>query len=102
MNNEENDQADQLKRIFADVEQRGEGEASDIKQQGNSNPVTPKVDVLNLPPRKEVHGIYKKRTHLRIGRPFLRFVGVLLILIIVVLGAYIYWGEELIAIIKNI
>lgn len=103
-----NDQADQLKRILAEVEHQeanrlpGNNSHFHADQSDNSTPPLPKIDVLNLPPRKEIHGIDKTRIRLRLGRPFLRFLVVTLVLIIIVIGAYIYWGEELISLIKKI
>lgn len=107
MNNEVNDQADQLKRIFAEVEQHEDDSNNNLKQQlievnRESNPPTPKIDVLNLPPRRDIHSNEKSRARLKIRLPFLRLVLVILFMIIVVSGAYIFFGEELMAIIKRI
>lgn len=108
MENEETDQVEQLRRILAEVEHGERSRTSDTidqqleDEQDNLTSVTPKIDVLNLPPRKEVHGKVKNRTRLRIGQPFLRLLIVILILIIIALGTYIYLGEELIIILENI
>lgn len=108
MKNEEVDQVEQLRKILAEVEQPEKDQTSETNNQqlkegqNESISVTPKIDVLKLPPRKEVHGKDNERTRLRIGQPFLRFLIVILILIIIILGTYIYWGKELIIILKNI
>lgn len=102
------DQAEQLKKLLAEVDQKEEeqlvhdNENQEIDKVAASDPLIPKIDVLNLPPRKEIHGNGKNRTRLKIGRPFLRFLVVTLIFILVVISAYIYWGEELISLLKEI
>lgn len=105
---EENDQADELKRILSEIDQqeknRLRNQVSNLLEEEIDNPkaTTQKIDILELPPRKEVHGKYNSVTRLRIEQPFLRFLIVVLVIIIIVLGAYIYWDEELLNLIKNI
>ncbi|WP_100010770.1 hypothetical protein [Lentibacillus sediminis] len=51
------------------------------------------IDVLNLPPRKEVHG-QKNSTSLKVSRPLLRFLFVVVLLLVILAGAFIVWGDE--------
>lgn len=98
---EREDQATQLKKLFEEVQQ----------VDNETQPITEKVqddsfferemDVLNLPPRKEVHSRNPSRAKLKLNAPFIRFIFVVIILIGVVSGAYFVWGEDLITIINN-
>lgn len=51
------------------------------------------IDVLNLPPRKEVHG-QQNSTTLKVSRPLLRFLFVVVLLLIILAGAFVAWGNE--------
>lgn len=57
------------------------------------------VDVLNLPPRKEVHG-QKQRAKIKISSSLIRLVLVIMILVVILGGGYYIWGEELIHLFK--
>lgn len=48
-----------------------------------------KLDILNLPPRKDVHKEFKKG-HVKWSKPFIRFLFVIL-LMLVVLAVYVYF-----------
>ena len=100
--NEHNDQAEQLKQLFDELQEHAvkSGESSNIEQQAEAY-TQPKIDVLNLPPRKEVHSNHG-RTRLTISRPFLRLLIVILLMIAVIFGAYYIWGEELINLIQGL
>src|SRR5690625_2069371 len=101
--NEQNDQAEQLKQIFDELQQNAieSGELSNDNQSIDDDSI-PKIDVLNLPPRKEVHSNNDSRTRLSISRPFLRFLSVIILIIVIILGAYFMWGEELIVLIEGL
>jgi len=100
--NEHNDQAEQLKQIFNELQQNAvKSEKNTNDEQYTAEHAIPKIDVLNLPPRKEVHS-NQSRTRLSISRPFLRFLSVILLIIIIIFGAYYIWGEELIDLLKSL
>lgn len=96
------DQAEQLKQIFDELQQN----APDSEQLSNELDVDdrsiPKIDVLNLPPRKEIHRDNDVRTRLSISGPFVRFLSIIILIIIIVFGAYFLWGDELILIINGL
>ncbi|MBP1969635.1 hypothetical protein J2Z83_001742 [Virgibacillus natechei] len=96
------DQATELRSLLNDVEQGGREKVNQSDKRTHSMEENQKVDILNLPPRKDVHSHNKKRTHLRIGNPLLRFIIVFIILLSVFIGAYYVWGEELINFITNL
>lgn len=96
------DQAEHLKRLFNEVQQ-GEMKPEKVSDESDTaQEPTLKIDVLNLPPRKEVHGNHNNRARVKLGKPFLRFLSVIIILVALVIGAYFIWGEELIDIIKGL
>src|SRR5690625_2427384 len=97
-----NDQTVQLKEIFDEVQQSGSDQTNGRNNIVNDTDPIVKVDVLNLPPRKEVHNNHKRRTRVKIGQPFIRFFVVIILFIIAIAGAYYLWGEELINIIKEL
>ncbi|MFD1850514.1 hypothetical protein [Oceanobacillus bengalensis] len=51
-------------------------------------------DILNLPPRKEVHTI-NRFTGVKFSAPLIQFLTVIVIIGIILAGAYYYWGEEI-------
>ena len=55
-----------------------------------------KVDLLNLPPRKEIHSV-NNRSHFKISKALFRFLFIVLLLIIILIGAYYFLGNELMA-----
>lgn len=82
MNKEENkNQAEELQRLFQNIQdQSGHGKE---EEKDEKMPTVPKVDVLNLPPRKEVHRPHQTGFKIKFRRPLLRFVFVLLLLILI-------------------
>lgn len=92
-----NQQATNLQELFNEVQQ-GEIRQSELNEK--QQPLQ-KVDILNLPPRKEVHGNAKKRTNLKVSKPFIRLFFVIIILLIIGFGTYYFWGNDLITIINN-
>ncbi|ASN05486.1 hypothetical protein [Virgibacillus necropolis] len=110
-NTERDDQANELRKLFNEVQGQGK-ETSELPKQENTddhnsvftfeNSSTEidesvrKIDILNLPPRREVHGSNKKRARMKISRPFARFSVVILIIFAIIVSAYYVWGNELI------
>lgn len=95
-------QAEQLKQIFNELQQHTIDSNDTSNELDENDHLIPKIDVLNLPPRKEVHSNQSTRTRLSISRPFLRFLSVIMLMIIIVVGAYLIWEEELIIIINHL
>ena len=95
-------QAAQLQQLFSELQHNEIAQRSDQDELYIEPKQLRKIDVLNLPPRTEVHSKNNNRTHLKLGRPFMRLLIVVFIFIIVIIGAYYLWGEELITIINNL
>lgn len=107
MSNEANkhkDQAEHLKQLFHEVQQSEKAEESVSKELTANDTESEhlKIDVLNLPPRKEVHKDHDSRMRLKLSKPFLRFISVVIILFIITICIYIFWGEELIPLINDL
>lgn len=105
--NERDDQAATLKKLVDEVEEgaapaaeRAPDEQMENKQAGKME--SRQVDILNLPPRKEVHSSGNKRTHVKISRPFIRLLIVIIVIIGILAGLYYVWGEELLNLPSNV
>lgn len=69
------DQAEELRSILNEVNQQQiEGDLPRPEEDHSNfdNESFHDMSVLNLPPRKEVHGHKKKRTHFKIRKPLIR------------------------------
>ena len=97
------DQAAELRKLLDEVQQgeRDIQEGGKIPQPDEQTEQERAIDILNLPPRKEVHGNKKKNTHIKISVPLLRLLAVIVILLIIVIGAYYIYGEEINNLFKN-
>ncbi|SFA73339.1 hypothetical protein SAMN04488072_101292 [Lentibacillus halodurans] len=91
---ESNDQASELRKLLDEVE----GDSEQEVRAGGTTPALdtePEVDILNLPPRKEVHNRYNKRTKLKISSASKRLLLVMIILLLLFGTTFYLWGEEL-------
>ncbi len=77
---EELDQAHVLRQLMKEI-------GNETKHHENDLYERVKIDVLHLPPRKEIHGRNKTRFRLTWKMPFIRFTFVIILLIIIVIGA---------------
>ena len=53
------------------------------------------MDVLHLPPRKDVHRKKDAKNNVKVGRIFLRFVLLIVMLLIFIALSYRYWHDWL-------
>lgn len=83
----------QLQQLLTEVQHNGNREQS--KEAPIKRERVHKIDVLNLPPRKEVHSKIKLRTRIRFGKATVRLLVVIIILIALTISAYVYWGNDL-------
>ncbi|WP_404452875.1 hypothetical protein LG329_01780 [Virgibacillus necropolis] len=101
------DQANELRKLFNEVQGNETSilpventdekiEDDDYVSENASISGTRNIDILNLPPRREVHGNKKKRTQIKVSRPFVRLSVVIIAIIAIILAIYYVWGEELI------
>ena len=51
------------------------------------------IDVLNLPPRKQVHDEKKAKFQLKINIAFVRFIAIVIFIIAILIFSYKYWGD---------
>ncbi|MGY0691801.1 hypothetical protein ACW2QC_03280 [Virgibacillus sp. FSP13] len=97
---EREDQATELRKLVNEVQ---EGQANTSFDNHSSaeestddlEQIDWGVDILNLPPRKEVHAKDDQRTHMKISRPFIRLLLVIIITLGILVGLYYVWGDEL-------
>lgn len=80
-------QADELQKLFQEVQEHEE-EAYDKIETEVKHDMQPKIDVLNLPPRKDVHRSHKKKTRFKLSNPLRRLILVVFILIIIIAIVY--------------
>ncbi|WP_156289257.1 hypothetical protein [Oceanobacillus salinisoli] len=86
----EDDQANELRSIFNEIIE----DKQEQIQQEKAEPEEKDVDILNLPPRREVH-TSNSRTHIKMDKPLIRFLIVIFLLTAIIIGAYYNWGDSL-------
>jgi len=99
-NTNKNNQAEQLEHLVNELEAMSDKEKTSQKPFSGSEHVR-KVDILNLPPRKEVHQ-KKGWIKVKFSRPFVRFLLVCVLFIMIIFGTYYYWGDDILDIIKQL
>ncbi|WP_077299638.1 hypothetical protein [Virgibacillus pantothenticus] len=92
--NQLNDQATQLRQMVQEVSET-ENSADELER--DDKDLEMDTDILNLPPRKEVHRHKKQSTRLKIGHPLQRLLFIILLLVLIIAGAYFFIGEELLS-----
>src|SRR5690625_3015274 len=98
-NNKEQDM--DLQKLVNEVQRKKRGEIEQEAPQDDPEQIR-RIDILNLPPRTEIHSKYKKRTHVKFSRPLLRLLMVIIVLAGVFIGAYFIWREGLLTLISNL
>lgn len=68
----------------------------------NINLVPEEMDVLNLPPRSEVHSQSKTRLSVSLKKPTARFILVLLFLIVIMAVLYLFYEGEIVTFINEL
>lgn len=87
--NNKDDQVTDLRKLIDEVQQ---SESIQEKHESllaeESNQIR-KIDILNLPPRKEIHSKQQKKLiRIKLSKPLLRLLMVMIILLAVIIGAY--------------
>ncbi len=94
--NEQQEMKKDLLKLINEVQQGNtdeEGQKQDKTAKTAGEPdLTEKIDILNLPPRKEVHTERKGKINLKISRPLVRLLFVIILLLLIVAGAYFLAG----------
>ncbi|MFD1360584.1 hypothetical protein [Lentibacillus salinarum] len=93
---ESNDQADELRNLLAEVDSGVEQDRQEEQKQQEADNITGRdVDILNLPPRREVHNQHHQRMTLKLSRATMRMLSVIVILLLLSGTAFYLWGNEL-------
>lgn len=87
-----------LQELFEEVQQNQANNDQESIEQTPQN----KIDVLNLPPRKEIHGNNKQKIKFKISSPLVRFVLVITVLIILLVSSYYFWGDDILFILNQL
>lgn len=90
------DQATELKRLVEEVQNKeSERKPSEPKKSGQKIRQERDIDILNLPPRTDVHSSKKNRTRIKINSAMLRLIFVIIVIIFALGGSFYLWGEEI-------
>jgi|SRR5690625_753698 len=91
----EENQAEKLQQLFAEVtNQPNNNKNREEDKEENANLI--EVDVLNLPPRSEVHQQPKRKLYIRFKSPLTRLLIILLLLFVTIGIIYYIAGEQII------
>lgn len=93
MSNEQKEgQAAKLQQLFSEVN----NQPIEEKKEKVTEEQLIEVDVLNLPPRSQVHQSTNMSLRLDINRPLWRFLTVIIVLLIIASLVYFLFGEQVI------
>lgn len=92
-NQNEQNQAAKLQQLFTEVMENERSENRNEKIDEHVDEF--EIDVLNLPPRSEVHISKSKKIKMTFNRPLIRFIFVIIFIICIVFGIYFYNGFDL-------
>lgn len=98
--NRDDDQANELRSLFNEVE-NADSNNTDASLANEDESSIRKIDILNLPPRKEIH-TNNKRAKLKLSKPFLRLIFISLLVIAILIGALYLWDGELTSLLKSL
>ena len=90
----EQNQAEKLKQLFDEVNNQSLKE-EESNEQKNEEQQYIEIDVLKLPPRKEVHTNPKSRLYIPSKRPLIRISFVIILLIAILATIYFFIGDQL-------
>lgn len=85
-------QAEKLMELFEEVANHNPKDEIDQKEQAEEYI---ELDLLNLPPRREVHASGKQRYSFRLKKPLIRFIFIILLLIGIAVLFYFDFGEQI-------
>lgn len=86
----EDNQAKKLHQLFEEVVNEQPKHENIIEEKQDFI----EVDVLNLPPRSEVHLAPKRKFTLNLKHPVMRFIFVLIILVLLISIVYFVFGDQ--------
>lgn len=83
-------QADRLQQLFSEISQNEpdeEASEAEVVEEQTEN-AEKNIDILNLPPRSDVHISKGRWIKITFRRPLIRFLFITLILILIIIGIY--------------
>lgn len=101
----ESDQAKELRKLLSDVQQSESSNYTTTTTENDTHQTldnTKKIDVLNLPPRKEIHNGKSRHIKIKVTKPYIRLIVVVLLITFLFAGGFYMWGQELVNMIKQI
>lgn len=78
----------ELQKLISEVQQDENREQQQHNLKQDEQEQRQKIDILDLPPRKETHSTNKGRTHVKFSKPMLRLLLVIIILLSIIAGIY--------------
>src|SRR5690625_1720683 len=93
------DQAEQLKQIVQELNTNASREKS---EDDNHTLGQDKIDILDLPPRKTIHVHKNKILKIKMRRPLVRFLIVIIVPISIIFILYYFWQDDLLKLISNL
>ncbi|WP_138416903.1 hypothetical protein [Aquibacillus sediminis] len=89
------DQAYELRNMMNEINDNTEDENIEVEtKQDHRGDSQQDVNILNLPPRSQVHEDKKTKVKWKISYPLVRLLLILFILIVMLLLTYQLWGKE--------
>lgn len=92
---QKDNQAKKLQQLFAEVNNQGNMEETE-EPKSKSAPEFVEVDVLQLPPRSEIHQSSKWSIHVNIKSPGIRFSIIVCVLLAILCILYFFIGDNII------
>jgi hypothetical protein len=102
-NRRKNDEQErELQALLVELQENADSSTVSVtdteqEEKWNERKAVTEINVLNLPPRKEVHGQKKKRAHIKLSKPFIR-LAIVIVLVIIVLGILFFLNGSVISI----
>ncbi|SES81198.1 hypothetical protein SAMN05216389_102277 [Oceanobacillus limi] len=90
------DQAEQLRNLISEVQGKEDTIVQELTAEKNEKDRKDdqyEIDILDLPPRKDIHNHKRGKIQFKISKPLLRLVFVTLFIVLVV--AISIWGSEI-------
>lgn len=94
---DEKNQAAELEKLFSEITEHEQADAQADEQTNiaeNKEAPEFEIDILNLPPRSEVHLSNSKRLKITLNRPLIRFLFVIIFIIGIAIGTFYIIGIE--------
>lgn len=94
---EYDDQAKELRAIINELQENTDDSSTissrEIQEEKvPEQDVDTEINVLNLPPRKEVHSQKKKRARIKFSKPFIRLV--IVVVLIIIFGVLFFLNSD--------